>query len=249
MGFVRCRATHPNLANGSSFYLYHPIRPAEKPYLFVTTSQFQCFLDFVNRALGISLCIPAGQPSGRFFIRFGEGGTPRPRYFRRFSHEDLEAWLEWPDVSVQDAELFTAASGICQDDWEAKLRLITSANSSKWKKGHKKAEQNKLDRHFMLEETQTLLGAENSRPLHGIKSRDNVVLIAVDVEAIERPPHPVSEIGIAILDMKDIKGIAHGPAGQQWHSNIKAHHLRTKEVSGLINHEFIQGCPDFFNFG
>lgn len=215
----------------------------------VPTSQFQSFLDKVNKILGISLCIPAGPPSERFFIQFGQGGTPRPRYFKRFIDEKFLETHPWPDIKIQDTEAFQAASGICQDDMLEKIRLLSTPPSKDKDNKNKKNAQKRLEREFMLMDTQTLLGFENSRALHGIKGGDNVVFIAMDVEAIERPPNPISEVGIAILDMRDLKYVPHGACGQDWHSMITAHHLRTREYSGLINHEFIQGCPDHFNFG
>lgn len=62
-------------------------------------------------------------------------------------------------------------------------------------------------------------------------------------------PNPISEVGLAILDVNDVKDFAYGPTGTEWHRWIVAHHLRTREYSGLVNHEFIKGCPEAFNFG
>lgn len=77
----------------------------------------------------------------------------------------------------------------------------------------------------------------------------SVRFVCVDVEAYERNHSIVTEIGIAILDTDDIIGVAPGERGQSWFSLIETHHLRVKEVSDMVNHEFVKGCPEFFDFG
>ena len=73
--------------------------------------------------------------------------------------------------------------------------------------------------------------------------------VCVDAEAYERNNSIVTEIGIAILDTDDIIGVAPGEKGQNWFPLIETHHLRVKEVSDMVNHEFVNGCPDYFDFG
>lgn len=59
----------------------------------------------------------------------------------------------------------------------------------------------------------------------------------------------VTEVGIAVLDTKDIDGIPPGDNGANWFQLIKAYHLRVDEYKGIVNSEFVQGCPHAFNFG
>lgn len=77
----------------------------------------------------------------------------------------------------------------------------------------------------------------------------DAVFCCVDVEAIEVPPNPISEIGIALLDMQQTAGKAPGHRGIEWWPLIKAHHLRVKEYSGLTNYRYLHGCPEDFQFG
>lgn len=97
----------------------------------------------------------------------------------------------------------------------------------------------------MLSETQLYLGLQGRRDPPG----KPVVFITIDVEAIEVAPNPVSEIGIAVLDMKRLGGVVPGSAAENWWKFIEAHHLRVKEYAGLVNYRFVQGCPRNFDFG
>jgi hypothetical protein len=115
-------------------------------------------------------------------------------------------------------------------------------------KSQSRAAEKRADRQRMLHTTQQLLGLKPGTPV-GIKGDEPVVFVCVDVEALERRPNPVSEVGVAILDSKDIQNVPRGKCGQNWWPMIVAHHLRTREYSGLRNYEFVHGCPDAFDFG
>ncbi|KAJ3484454.1 hypothetical protein NLG97_g7048 [Lecanicillium saksenae] len=82
-----------------------------------------------------------------------------------------------------------------------------------------------------------------------MEKKSDVVFFCVDVELIEVSPNPISEIGIAILDMRRVGGQSPGKRGQEWWPLMQAHHLRIKEYAGLTNYRFVQGCPDKFEFG
>lgn len=75
------------------------------------------------------------------------------------------------------------------------------------------------------------------------------VLISVDCEAYEYEPDYITEIGVSILDIRDIIGVAPGPEGENWVSKIKSRHFRTKEHKYRRNKRYVQGCPDNFSFG
>ncbi|EME48926.1 hypothetical protein DOTSEDRAFT_58207 [Dothistroma septosporum NZE10] len=75
------------------------------------------------------------------------------------------------------------------------------------------------------------------------------IFIAIDVEAYERPPRHVTEVGIATLDTRDLKGTAPGKAATEWFKFIRGRHFLVLEHKHLVNHEFVQGCPDGFEFG
>lgn len=63
------------------FYLYNPDNLNDDPLLLVPTSQLNAMLAMINKDLHISLSIPPGEPSAKFFQRFEDG--IRPRYLGR----------------------------------------------------------------------------------------------------------------------------------------------------------------------
>jgi hypothetical protein len=86
------------------------------------------------------------------------------------------------------------------------------------------------------------------RPVPFAREED-AVLIAIDVESYEHAHNIITEVGIAILDTRDIVDLPPGDYGQNWFSKIKAQHLRIKEHENCINRTYVSGCPDRFNFG
>lgn len=75
------------------------------------------------------------------------------------------------------------------------------------------------------------------------------IFIAIDVEAFEREPKPVTEIGVATLDTRDLKDVAPGTNGEGWQGAIRARHFRIAEYKHLVNKDFVEGCPEHFEFG
>ncbi|KAK7428566.1 hypothetical protein QQZ08_005004 [Neonectria magnoliae] len=224
------------------FYLHDPKEPTRDPYLLVPTAQFEVFLDTVNAELGISLSIPKGVNEDKFAIKFGEGGTPRPRYLRRSEDETALEIRPWPKIDAGDVSRFNSATAEKKDSWRSKMNLVKTGLIAN-KGNNEKAARKQRDRQKMLLDTQEYLCLRSS-------SVDlDVVFICVDVEAIERSPNPISEIGFAILDTRDIRSVAPGPCGENWRTSIKCHHLRVWEYAGLRNFQFVHGCPDLFDFG
>jgi hypothetical protein len=77
----------------------------------------------------------------------------------------------------------------------------------------------------------------------------DVVFVCVDIEANERVPTQITEIGIATLDTRDIKSLVPGVRGTNWTNKIRARHFRINEYKHIINSEFVSGCPNRFLFG
>jgi hypothetical protein len=231
-----------------SFYLHNPAEPEAKPVLFVPSSQFQLFLDYVNKELDIALSIPGGANADRFLVQFDSNATHRPRYLKRSRDaKELEV-PEWPELSGNDLDTFNNATPLQREQFVDKLRYATAPPVKDKIQGKAKAIRNRRERENMLMAMQALLGLGTS--VHGGKAEmHDVVFVSVDVEAIERPPNPISEIGLAMLDGNGIRDIEPGARGENWWPMIQAHHLRTREYSGLVNHEFVEGCPDDFDFG
>lgn len=77
----------------------------------------------------------------------------------------------------------------------------------------------------------------------------HVVFVAIDIEVHERAHSQITEIGIATLDTRDIAHLAPSENGLSWHSKIRARHFRIEEYAHHVNHEYVRGCPDRFEFG
>lgn len=76
------------------------------------------------------------------------------------------------------------------------------------------------------------------------------IFICVDVESDERSSRDViTEIGVSTLDTLDLVGVAPGERGRNWTDFIRSRHFRVKERRHIVNHRFVQGCPDMFDFG
>lgn len=229
----------------ASFYLHNPNKPVEKPHLLVPTAQFEDFLEGVNRALGIALTIPPGTNRERFCLKFGRGGTPRPRYLFSSSGKQSLERESWPEILDSDTERYTAAP---RKQWERFDRMLSRMLASHvscqdtTRRAEEREAKRAMDRRAMMRQTQAHLGIRDG-------SGADVVFVCMDVEAIEVAPHPISEVGIAIQDTSTIRGVAPGPTGSAWWQSIEAYHFRTREYAALVNWRHVQGCPGSFDFG
>lgn len=220
------------------------MEPARDPYLLVPSAQFEVFLEELNLKLDIFLRIPTGNMNkDKFHLKFGEGGTPSPRYLRRSLDAAALDIRPWPAIDPADIKGFEAASPAQKLIWRSKMRVVKSGFAPKKTTDPDKAARKRGHRNQMLRNTLSYLG------LLGDPDGHDVVFICVDVEAIERKPNPISEVGIAILDTRDIKGVHPKDAGRGWWPKIKTHHLRVYEYASLRNYQFVKGCPDSFDFG
>ncbi|KAF7550426.1 hypothetical protein G7046_g8017 [Stylonectria norvegica] len=224
------------------FYLHDPREPAKEPSLLVPTEQFELFLEDINGALDTSLTIPLGENESKFFMKF-KSELPQPRYLKRSRNsEDLQI-KTWPRINKLDISRFNRAKAAPRAEWIANMRLVLNGINPRKVSNSAKAQRKRVARERMLSETHAHLGLMGDFRVSG------AVFVSVDVEALEYPPNPVSEVGLAILDTNDIVGITPGEGGRNWWPKIRNHHLRVKEYSKLRNRDFIKGCPDNFNFG
>ncbi|KAK0389106.1 hypothetical protein NLU13_2681 [Sarocladium strictum] len=220
------------------FYLHNPEKPQNEPFLMVPTAQFVDFLDQINKRLNIALVIPR-EMAPKFSIVFRGSGTPRPRFLARSSDQRTFKVEKFPEIDEDDIEAYEAVEAPRQKEIQKSLQVFSSRDPDKIKKDERREKEDA----GMLLDTQRMLGLRTA-----VVPRD-VVFICIDVEALEREPYPISEIGIAVLDTRDLKDKDPGPAGRDWWPLIKAFHLRVKEYSGLRNFRFVQGCPTKFSFG
>ncbi|KAL9094062.1 MAG: hypothetical protein Q9165_003732 [Trypethelium subeluteriae] len=78
---------------------------------------------------------------------------------------------------------------------------------------------------------------------------NTVVFICVDVEVWEKDHHSITEIGVSTLDTLDLIGVPPGRNGINWEPKIHKYHFRIKEYAHLVNSQYVEGCPDKFEFG
>lgn len=78
---------------------------------------------------------------------------------------------------------------------------------------------------------------------------DEPIFICIDVESNEKSHDQITEIGISTLDTLDLADIPPGPGGSNWIACIRSRHFRVSEYSHVVNHHYIKGCPDAFEFG
>ncbi|KAF9889100.1 hypothetical protein FE257_008077 [Aspergillus nanangensis] len=77
----------------------------------------------------------------------------------------------------------------------------------------------------------------------------DAVFISVDIESNERCHTQVTEVGISMLDTRDLVGVPPGQEGGQWRARVKSRHLRVREYNHIVNHIYVAGCPERFEFG
>ena len=79
------------------------------------------------------------------------------------------------------------------------------------------------------------------------------VFISLDVEKWERGHESIkiTEVGISVLDTKNLQGLSLRDNANAWQSKIATRHLRIKNYSHkrFINKTFQVGCPENFLFG
>jgi hypothetical protein len=81
------------------------------------------------------------------------------------------------------------------------------------------------------------------------QGKPDVVFICIDCEAYERDQAKVTEIGVAVLDMRDLWSIEPFRLAELDPGFIKSAHCRPVEFSKLVNRRFVHGCPKAFGFG
>ncbi len=77
----------------------------------------------------------------------------------------------------------------------------------------------------------------------------DIVFVCLDCEAFEYAQHKVTEIGVAVLDTRDLRGLSATAGDDAITDHIRSAHYRPVEYSGLVNRKFVHGCPTAFNFG
>ncbi|KAH6687142.1 hypothetical protein F5X68DRAFT_261383 [Plectosphaerella plurivora] len=248
------------------FYLYHPTQHRLPAKLYVPTEQFERFLNYVNAMVGINLTIPEGDP-GRIFqltFDFGECG---PRYLGRTTSktefkELLKTQPEWEeDDAVEDEPKSVIDKLIEQFNT---VHVDGNKHNEKERAARKRKESAKLKR-TDLQLVHHLLGLRPAQKTHldangkvlqldltkpaPFPPYHDAVIVSIDIEVAEGSSSTVYEIGISILDTRELAKVAPGEEGRAWFALIKSHHLLTYEWRACRNSKYVKGCPDMFNFG
>ncbi|KAK3379375.1 hypothetical protein B0T24DRAFT_675173 [Lasiosphaeria ovina] len=252
------------------FYYIHQ-RPGSnrKPALFVPTYQFKHFLEVVNAKLETELTIPNGTNYQKFTMSFGLGNMPKPRFLgRSTSRQGFEVLCKAIETTEKGDDLKNTTK-VGQEEF---LRLLSVANSTNKKepvksdKNKRKRVQNHVSWGKEIKRIQRYLGLRQrvggkngvvsdvptALDLHRptvLEPEGSVLFIAIDIEAYEFNHNIITEIGLAMLDTKDLANTAPGDGGKGWFPLIRARHLRIKENSWAMNTTHVHGCADNFDFG
>ncbi|KAF3770006.1 hypothetical protein M406DRAFT_248006 [Cryphonectria parasitica EP155] len=256
--------------NWDLFYLYNPEDLDEDPILFVLTAQLDAYLRLLNKKHKLALKIPDGGNDAKFFYRFGRLSTPKPRYLGRTtcvqSYRKLTSIMPLPDPE-DDLEMVPE---IQRDEFAAMIKQVKESWVGGKGKGKGRSKQNAMKRHnthkgwgHATKRVQRFLGLRQKitsvNPANELvldvntpapyTPEDDVVFICVDIETYERIPKLVTEVGFAILDTRDIRGVAPGKGAENWFPLIQGRHLRIKEYKQYRNRTYVRGCPEHFQYG
>jgi hypothetical protein len=239
-----------------------------KPVILVPESQVLALIDDINSTFPkANVKITDSLREDGLVINFDDINSAelRPRFLgSSTSRDQIEGWADnlnilTPKMSVEGRTL---------EAFKAKMDLIADINRAKTKANKQRRQTEQIakrhDMKRMLVRGERYLGLfpskeENLTPDMSNLTLDanspapdsffnDVVFIAVDVEAFEDPPHPITEIGIATLDTRDLRSVSPGPNGETWQPLIHARHFLIQEHKRKVNHKYVDGCPDKFEF-
>ncbi|XXG96625.1 ATP-dependent DNA helicase yku80 [Hypoxylon texense] len=253
------------------FYLLDPGPNHRDPLLLVPSSQFEEYLSYVSAFMKVRFSIPSGQEREQFFVTFGEMDSPLPRFIGHANSYNALDSLR-PQILKLPKDDLTRLGAVALKHYNSKMDTIyATIRSEKKKKDAETARLRRFQRHKgcgrMMKRAQRYLGLRspvteqahsripgtewNGNLLAPFSTDGSVRFVCVDVEAWERATHIVTEIGLAILDTRDIRGVPPGGlgVGYNWFSLVKSYHFRIREHIDKVNHQFVAGCPDSFQFG
>lgn len=255
------------MANRDSYYVHHPAPTDKKPAVYVPTYQFEHLLDVVNAKLETQLTVPPGKTAEKFYMSFGLGNTPRPRFLGRSNSSEIFMALRKSIPEPHADDDLKKATHLGREAFQSLLdmsRTPKKTNKSDKNRGKRTLSHRAWGR--SIKRVQRYLGLR-ARVVDGpalatgtpqvldldspmAASPEGLPLfVAIDVEAWEQDQGLITEVGIAMLDTADLQGVAPGDGGQNWFSLIRARHIRVKENSWAHNSRYVRGCADKFDFG
>ncbi|KAF2810834.1 uncharacterized protein BDZ99DRAFT_561320 [Mytilinidion resinicola] len=106
--------------------------------------------------------------------------------------------------------------------------------------------QNELKKLHSLHMMQHALGS----PIENAPGEfQDYVINSIDCEEFEYNPHRMTEVGVAVLDTRDIRGKAPGEQCKNWLEHVWFYHFRICETGHLVNKNHCKGNPNGFDFG
>ncbi|KAI6359884.1 hypothetical protein MCOR25_006927 [Pyricularia grisea] len=247
------------------YYIQNP-DPGRLPVLLVPTKQLQHLLNYTNAALGINLTIPIGINADKFRVRFGLGGTPRPRFLGRTA--SFDEFLALPDIkTLRENNPLNGVTSQAQQQFQELIHGLSNVQT--FKKGDakkkKRAIQRVADRQkwgLTTKRVQRYLGLRQGKQQSVAQGLQNLTLgnsraklpsnmkfVCVDVETYELNHNIVTEIGIAEIDTSSLRGIPAGDKSQSWFNLIQSYHYVIKENSWATNGQHVANNQQNFNFG
>ena len=255
------------------YYVYSNI-DCPQPCVFVPETQFQALLDEIDYCFpDANITVSQTLKNDGLVIDFSEieDSDLRPRWLgHSTSRAQTDGWPQKLQETVskydtmsksKDVELFKQKMDKAYEIGRAKKNAAKKAKQTQAVE-RKKGMTKELIR---AQKYLGLLPENDDSPLPDIASlsigpvdsskpapnpfTNEPIFIAIDVEAHERGPRPVTEVGIATLDTRDLKDVAPGTNGENWQAAIRARHFRIAEYKHLRNKDFVDGCPEHFEFG
>ncbi|KAI6866013.1 hypothetical protein D0864_11495 [Hortaea werneckii] len=255
------------------YYVWSTHYPTAKAITFVPESQLQTLLDEINKAFPrANIKLTDSLREEGLSISFDALPQDlRPRWLghsrSRDQHDSWVAALKPPD-STSTAEMAQRDLAKFKEYMEKALEASKAKSKAKKKAQSQASYYRKQEAGKQVLRAQRYLGLATKSegdliegmsdlspaaidpinpPCHPCEQ--DTVIIAIDCEAYERQPKVITEVGVATLDTRDLRGQAPGQAGLEWHKSIRARHFRIRENKHLVNHEFCEGNPDKFDFG
>ena len=245
------------------FYVYH--LNSDQLVALVPEFQFQALLDQINKAFpNLNLKITGWQRENGLVTKFPPFHNTTPRYLgHSSSREEYQNLLDGaPDASFRPLGEQAMMPNADDDTLEAFKILVEECIALNKNKRTTRASKEKRQLDLVMKHKNMAEQVKRVQSFIGLGATENAwqverrpVFVAIDVEAYERDNSKITEIGIATLDAKDFIsvepcGTGEEPkVGKNWWKFIHARHIRIAEHMHYVNSEFVQGCPNAFEFG
>lgn len=243
-----------------------------RPLLLLPAAQVKLLIQEINDTFNSNLILPTGVGKG-FVLPFTNEKNPKPSLLGQFSSREEKDKLEY-QIPPRHAD--GGNNPVEDPDYVEMLGCAIAATKNRKKGGGSSSKTKKEQMKFRtqhdwmccLKRSQCYFGFR-SRRSRGGDTEDKAaafppfdenepaqcpfwhepIFISVDVESNERAHSQITEVGISTLDTLDLVGVPPGKDCENWIAKIKSRHLRTREYSHVVNCDFVNGCPEMFEYG